>query len=251
MSKVFRRASRRAGRLFAILASAFLPQDEQNIDSVDPSTMAQEVIRDFLEHGNESEIHDFVESYLQSISRALKSRMFRAYVVLNIRFTMIAYVESLGASKEEYMKKIGDYAQEMNIEPDEVPAYFVNMLQAAFEIREQASSSQNRKLISRAIAYIDENYMHDSLSLNTVAAEAEVSANYLSAVFSQSMKKTFVEYVTEKRMEKAKKLLKSTSLSSGEIAARTGYKDSHYFSFVFKKTQGMSPREYRAARKEQ
>lgn len=226
-------------------------QDEQNIDSVDPSTMAQEVIRDFLEHGNESEIHDFVESYLQSISRALKSRMFRAYVVLNIRFTMIAYVESLGASKEEYMKKIGDYAQEMNIEPDEVPAYFVNMLQAAFEIRERASSSQNRKLISRAIAYIDENYMHDSLSLNTVAAEAEVSANYLSAVFSQSMKKTFVEYVTEKRMEKAKKLLKSTSLSSGEIAARTGYKDSHYFSFVFKKTQGMSPREYRAARKEQ
>ena len=226
-------------------------RDENRIDGVESSTMSQEIIRDFLVKGSSSEIHDFVESYLQSISRALKSRMFRAYVVLNIRFTMIAYVESLGALKEEYMKKIGDYAQEMNIEPDEVPAYFVNMLQAAFEIREQASSSQNRKLISRAIAYIDENYMHDSLSLNTVAAEAEVSANYLSAVFSQSMKKTFVEYVTEKRMEKAKKLLKSTSLSSGEIAARTGYKDSHYFSFVFKKTQGMSPREYRAARKEQ
>lgn len=226
-------------------------QEEQNIDSVDPSTMAQEVIRDFLEHGNESEIHDFVESYLQSISRALKSRMFRAYVVLNIRFTTIAYVESLGASKEEYMEKIGDYAQEMNIEPDEVPAYFVNMLQAAFEIREQESNSQNKKLISRALAYIDENYMHDSLSLNTVAAEAEVSANYLSAVFSQNMKKTFVEYVTEKRMEKAKKLLKSTALSSGEIAAQVGYKDSHYFSFVFKKTQGMSPREYRASRKEE
>lgn len=226
-------------------------QEEQNIDSVDPSTMAQEVIRDFLEHGNESEIHDFVESYLQSISRALKSRMFRAYVVLNIRFTTIAYVESLGASKEEYMEKIGDYAQEMNIEPDEVPAYFVNMLQAAFDIREQESNSQNKKLISRALAYIDENYMHDSLSLNTVAAEAEVSANYLSAVFSQNMKKTFVEYVTEKRMGKAKKLLKSTALSSGEIAAQVGYKDSHYFSFVFKKTQGMSPREYRASRKEE
>ena len=177
--------------------------------------------------------------------------MFRAYVVLNIRFTTIAYVESLGASKEEYMEKIGDYAQEMNIEPDEVPAYFVNMLQAAFDIREQESNSQNKKLISRALAYIDENYMHDSLSLNTVAAEAEVSANYLSAVFSQNMKKTFVEYVTEKRMEKAKKLLKSTALSSGEIAAQVGYKDSHYFSFVFKKTQGMSPREYRASRKEE
>ena len=92
--------------------------------------------------------------------------------------------------------------------------------------------------------------MNESLSLNTVAAEVEVSANYLSAVFSQSMKKTFVEYVTEKRMEKAKKLLKTTSLSSGEIAAEVGYKDSHYFSFVFKKTQGVSPRDYRASKKE-
>lgn len=225
-------------------------QEEQNIDSVDPATMAQEVIRDFLEHGNGSEIHDFVESYLQSIRKALKSRMFRAYVVLNIRFTTIAYVESLGASKEEYMDKIGDYAQEMNIETDEVPAYFINMLQAAFEIREKANSRQNKKMISRALAYIDENYMHDGLSLNTVAAEAEVSANYLSAVFSQSMDKTFVEYVTEKRMENAKKLLKSTDLSSGEIAARVGYKDAHYFSFVFRKTQGMTPREYRAGSRE-
>lgn len=221
-------------------------QEEQNIDSVDPSTMSQEVIRDFLEHGNENEIGDFVESYLKGISKALKSRMFRAYVVLNIRFTMIAYVEFIGATKEEYMQKIGDYAQEMNIEPGEVSEYFVSMLQAAFEIREKKSSSQNKKMMGKALAYIDENYMNDSLSLNTVAAEAEVSANYLSAVFSQSMKKTFVEYVTEKRMEKAKKLLKSTSLSSGEIASRVGYKDSHYFSFVFKKTQGMSPREYRA-----
>lgn len=224
-------------------------QEEQNINSVDPATMAQEVIRDFLENGNESEIYDFVESYLQSISKALKSRMFRAYVVLNIRFTTIAYVESLGVSKEDYMDKIGDYAQEMNIEPEKVSAYFVNMLQAAFEIREKANRSQNKKMISRVLSYIDENYMHDTLSLNTVAAEAEVSANYLSAVFSQSMNKTFVEYVTEKRMENAKRLLKGTTLSSGEIAGRVGYKDSHYFSFVFRKTQGMSPREYRAGAK--
>ena len=225
-------------------------QEEKNIDSVEPSTMAQEVIRDFLENGNETEIPDFVESYLPSISKALKSRMFRAYVVLNIRFTTMAFIESLGVPKEEYLAEIGNYAQEMNIETDEVPMYFVDMLQAAIRIRDTVSSNRNQKMIGRARAYIDENYMNDSLSLNTVAAEMEVSANYLSAVFSQSMKKTFVEYVTEKRMEKAKKLLKTTNLSSGEIAAEVGYKDSHYFSFVFKKTQGISPRDYRASKKE-
>ena len=63
------------------------------------------------------------------------------------------------------------------------------------------------------------------------------------------MQKTFVEYVTEKRIEKAKKLLKQTDKNSGEIAKEVGYKDSHYFSFVFKKLQGCSPREYRAEKK--
>ena len=62
------------------------------------------------------------------------------------------------------------------------------------------------------------------------------------------MGQTFIEYVTQKRMEKAKKMLRQTELHSGEIAASVGYKDSHYFSFVFKKTQGCTPREYRNAK---
>ena len=63
------------------------------------------------------------------------------------------------------------------------------------------------------------------------------------------MQKTFIEYVTEKRIEKAKKLLRQTDKASGEIAKEVGYKDAHYFSFVFKKLQGVSPREYRAEKK--
>ena len=53
------------------------------------------------------------------------------------------------------------------------------------------------------------------------------------------MQKTFTEYISEKRMEKAKKLLKSTELPTSEIAAQVGYKDPHYFSFVFKKDAGV------------
>jgi len=49
-------------------------------------------------------------------------------------------------------------------------------------------------------------------------------------------------------MERAKQLLRTTALRSSEIAYQVGYKDPHYFSFMFKKTQGMTPREYRAAR---
>ena len=75
-----------------------------------------------------------------------------------------------------------------------------------------------------------------------------ISANYLSAVFSQEMGTTFVEYLTAKRMEKARELLRSSDLRSGEVAVAVGYKDPHYFSFLFKKTQGCTPRDYRAGK---
>ena len=57
---------------------------------------------------------------------------------------------------------------------------------------------------------------------------------------------TFTEYVTGKRMEKAKELLRTTNKRSGEVAFAVGYRDPHYFSFLFKKTQGCTPRVYRA-----
>lgn len=110
---------------------------------------------------------------------------------------------------------------------------------------EKEEDYQNKKLLKGALTYIDLHFCEEELSLNQVAGEIGVSTNYFSAIFSQNMQKTFTEYVTAKRMEHAKKLLKTTEKTSGEIALETGYKDPHYFSFVFKKTQGLSPREYR------
>ena len=75
---------------------------------------------------------------------------------------------------------------------------------------------------------------------------ANVSANHFSAMFSQEMGQTFIEYLTQLRMTKAKELLCCTDKRSGEIALEVGYKDPHYFSFLFKKTQGCTPSEYRS-----
>ena len=97
----------------------------------------------------------------------------------------------------------------------------------------------------RAVEFIDQNYMDEELSLNKAAHVANVSANHFSAMFSQKMGQTFIEYLTSLRMNRAKELLRCTDKRSGEIALEVGYKDSHYFSFLFKKTQGCTPSEYR------
>ena len=113
------------------------------------------------------------------------------------------------------------------------------------EYGDELIESQAKNIIKIALKYIEDNYTNEELSLNDVSAFCNVSPNYFSSLFSAEMQQTFVEYVTNKRITKAKKLLKTTTLHTGEIAATVGYKDQHYFSVVFKKIQGCSPREYR------
>lgn len=73
-----------------------------------------------------------------------------------------------------------------------------------------------------------------------------LSPNHFSAIFSQELGETFIEYLTRVRMERAKELLRTTSKKSTEIAYEVGYKDAHYFGSLFKKTQNCTPKEYRA-----
>lgn len=221
-------------------------QGENQLNGVDSSQLNPEIIKDFLMKGDCCEIQEFVQGYLGGMSKALESRMFRDYVVLHVRFTAMMYLEALGVPKEAYTDCIDIKYKETSIKTAEVAEYCVNMLQAAIHIRDQRSESQGTDAIRKALDYINANCCKESISLNEVASAANMSANYFSAIFSQKMQKTFVEYITGKRMEHAKKLLRETDKSSGEIAQEVGYKDPHYFSYVFKKNTGCSPREYRS-----
>ena len=87
------------------------------------------------------------------------------------------------------------------------------------------------------------------LSPNEVAARANLSASHFSAVFSQETHQTFKEHLTEVRINKAKELLRMTTLRSADIAYQVGYNDPHYFSSLFKKKIGLSPIQFRSQSK--
>ncbi len=109
--------------------------------------------------------------------------------------------------------------------------------------------SGHNTVIQRAKRYIQEHFADPDISLNTVAAEVNYSPNHFSTVFSQEAGDTFIEYLTCTRITRAKQLLSSTGMRSSEIAYEVGYNDPHYFSFLFKKTTGKSPREFRTEKK--
>ena len=102
------------------------------------------------------------------------------------------------------------------------------------------------EIIEKARDYIGQNYMSENISLNLVASSVNISPSYFSSLFSQEVGSTFVEYLTGVRMEKAKELLMCSDKRTSDIGYEVGYKDSHYFSYIFKKTQGCSPKEFRS-----
>lgn len=222
-------------------------EDREFLSEVDIAKVDPEIIKSFLAHGQAEEVDDFVDEYLKSQKDALKSKVFRDYLMLSVRFTTIAFVEKLGYGREELLENTYmDRVQVLSMNVEDMRFYMQEFLRRAIELSDRVMESQSQKLIKRAIVYIEQNYMKDTISLNEVSGAVEVSANYFSTVFRQEMGMTFTEYVTKKRMDKAKQLLRQTERPSGDIATEVGFKDPHYFSFVFKKTQGCTPREYRS-----
>ena len=111
--------------------------------------------------------------------------------------------------------------------------------------RDEASTplDHRARIVAEVQDYIRKN-PDKKLSLNDVAAVFNFSPGYLSQLFSQNGEASFVEFVTETRIAAAKELMASTDLKIYEISERLGFESAFYFSKVFKKIEGMSPRSY-------
>ena len=111
-------------------------------------------------------------------------------------------------------------------------------------IDSQKENTQYSKQIQKAILYITNNY-NELISLTSAAEYLGITPQYLSKLFTQETKETFVDFLSSYRMEKAKSLLTETSLQINEIGKRVGYADPKYFCTLFKKKTGMTPNQFR------
>lgn len=222
-----------------------ITDEKRSIDSVNAENVDPSIITGFLRDGDVSDVEEFVGGYLESLRDVLKSKIFRSYLILNIRFTVIRFVEKYGMDQKEFLEKLPFDIHELESDSERISSYVIGMLRLAFSLRDQESESKGHTVVQEALPYIEKHYTEEDISLNSVATVAGVSSAYFSSMFSQEMGKTFTEYLTELRMNKAKELLSVKKLHTAEVAQAIGYKDAHYFSFVFRKTQGMSAKEYR------
>lgn len=116
------------------------------------------------------------------------------------------------------------------------------LLSIAEDLRRHASSPG--QIIQEADKYIRKHY-GEGLTLPCVAAEVHVTPVWLSKLFKKETRKTFLEYLTDIRMEKAKQMLADVQYKIYEVSASVGYKDPVHFTKLFKKQMGYTPKEFR------
>lgn len=222
-------------------------QEDFRISAVNPEQIDRAKMQEFLRTGDLDEVVYFVDEFFGKLDGgAMKSRIFRQYITMDAYFSIVDFLKGLGLQKDE----IEAPDQDSSILQDEKSAmdYIVRIMEKALVLREKKASSRYEDVVSEVIHYIEDNYAQEELSLNLLASHVNFSPNHLSMIFSQQTGQTLIRYLTDYRMNRAKELLRCSSKKSSVISMEVGYKDPHYFSYLFKKTQGMTPTQYRGGR---
>ena len=215
-----------------------------DISNVDTNSIDRSRILQFLKQGEKSEVTYFVEEFMERMGEnAANSFMMRQYIAMDIYFAIASFLEEIGQDKSDipaFDLEGGDIKDSESLEK-----YIVNIIDLAVDKRQNNVNKKYNDVVETVIEYINEHYSDEDLSLNMLASYVNFSPNHLSMMFGQQTGKTFIKYLTDFRMNKAKELLRCTNKRSVDISVEVGYKDPHYFSYCFKKYQGVTPTQYR------
>jgi two-component system response regulator YesN len=235
-----------AGGLFQIADSSLLPKGDFDPAGLSAISGDQFVTR--LKYVSQKDIDSLAEEYIIGLENSFGENSMAAYFVLGeIIVASSKIVEALGGN----IRSIVPFSfnqediQRIISSRDLFLEKIKTLLAAVIEYRDAHTAGRYQSVIVRAREYIDGHFTDADLSLYSTASHVGISPNHLSTVFTQETGENFIEYLTRVRLEKAKQLLRETAMKNADIANETGFNDPHYFSYIFKKHTGLSPRDFR------
>lgn len=196
-----------------------------------------------------NEIAESVDDKAQMLHILERFKMAVESYNLSLEYTISCYFELLTTVYYVYFNETGNvFDQQLSsflttangLDRDEVGEIAELYLCKLFDNNDE----EEHELIREAKKIINSNLDKD-ITMAFIADKLSITSNYLSKLFKQITGEGCKDYIVRKRIEKAKILLETTSISVGEIAYMTGYNDANYFSAVFKKQIGSTPSEFR------
>lgn len=217
-------------------------QKEENDWSVEV-----EALEKIITHCSEEELKEEVETLLRNLRAAHYTLNEYQIVILEILFTIsrlykkyqITFAEEFVDSKKMAVKILSLNTGE------ELDNWLMEYCQKVRGLIQKKQVDNNVILAENAKKIVEEHFRDPALSVETVCRELHVSSSFFSKVFKQETGLTFLNYLINRRMEEAKKLLDKTDYKSHVIGEMVGYPEPNYFSYVFKKNCGVSPVKYR------
>ena len=159
-------------------------------------------------------------------------------------FVIVSGYDDFSYCREALRLQITDYILKP-VNYEEFGACIDNLKIALFQRQSpKHQDRQEERTITLITRYLQE-HLAEEISLSILAEEFHLSAQYISQLFKSEIGVGFLAYLTNIRMEQAKKLLLSTSLSIAEVSEQSGYSDYRVFTKVFKKAEGITPSQYR------
>ena len=164
----------------------------------------------------------------------------------NTAFVIVSGYDDFSYCREALRLQITDYILKP-VNYEEFGSCIDNLKISLFERRISSAAEpekQEERTITGITRYLQE-HLAEEISRSVLAEQFHLNPQYISQLFKSEIGVNFLAYLTNIRMEKAKKLLLTTSLSIAEVAEQSGYGDYRVFTKVFKKSEGVTPSQYR------
>ncbi|OMF32125.1 hypothetical protein BK133_14840 [Paenibacillus sp. FSL H8-0548] len=170
------------------------------------------------------------------------------FPILRIAFMINRMVHELNTNRMQVIEyNFNEFCADI-LKADElkqIAPLFLEMIESIMARLQPDTEQKHSLLISSVLHYIEQESDSTDLSLKAIAASFNISANYLGQIFKDEVGKSVAQYIHDLRMEHVLELLKNTSKSVKEIAAKVGYNNEATFYKLFKKQYGITPAEYR------
>ncbi|MBQ2924916.1 MAG: response regulator [Anaerotignum sp.] len=201
-----------------------------------------------LRFGDEDKILSCVENIVQLMETSVSCNV-QPYLI-SILHVILQVVQKHELDEQLVFGKYADYYGVLS-EVSTTESLFQWLSGICYSISAciaNARKGTTKTVVQEAKRYIEENYQNSDLSLETLCDYLHMSAAYFSTVFKKEEGESYISYLTGVRMKKAAELLESTDEKTYVIAAKVGYDEPNYFSYVFKKRYGVSPNKFRGKR---
>lgn len=225
------------------------------IDDVDPKPKDIVVFDDIKENliissikvGTEKEIRNAIEIIFKDLVQSKSSYDDYHIYLMEVITAILKASRSVRIEMKEVFGETKNIFAQINrfSNLEEIKEWIINICIKIMNFISNDRVDTFRIIVSKAEDYIKLNYHEKDMNINKICKYLHISPTYFSSIFKKETDKTFINYLTQIRMEAAKELLRTTNLKTFEIAEKVGYTEQNYFSYSFKKNFGISPSSYR------